>query len=109
MQDYYWQAVINMESASSTDTNPVSGAFGWAQALGHGTPGSACPATGVNEYGANYGLTTAQAEQANCGDGGQQLTWMAATSPATYGSPETTYLFHLAHTTSVLFEKRCHS
>lgn len=93
----YWQGVINLESASSTDTNPKSGAFGWAQALGHGTPGAACPETGVYEYGADYGLTAAQARQANCGDGELQLAWMADYVAAVYRSPEAAYQFHLSH------------
>jgi hypothetical protein len=82
-----WQKVLNAESGgNATAKNPSSGAFGAAQALGHGTSGTACPQTGENNYG-GYGLTTAQAQAANCGNLGDQLLWMANYIKQTYGTP----------------------
>lgn len=66
--------------------NSSSGAFGIAQALGHGTPGAAAP-NGTNEYGAQYGLTTAQARAANEGDPVQQIRWGMGYIHASYGTP----------------------
>jgi hypothetical protein len=71
-----WNKVIGIESGGNPKaTNPQSGAFGIAQALGHGNANTACPQTGINEYG-GFGLTDAQAQQANCGDAVMQLYWM---------------------------------
>lgn len=82
-----WQNVLNRESGgSATAKNPSSGAFGAAQALGHGGNGTACPSTGENNYG-GFGLTTAQAQAANCGNLADQLLWMAGYIKATYGTP----------------------
>jgi hypothetical protein len=89
-----WVRLIGMESNSATDTNPSSGAFGWAQALGHGTSGTA--GCGRNEYG-GYGLSDAQAQKANCGDGPTQLLWMANYIKSTYGNPCAAVQFHLAN------------
>lgn len=89
-----WVRLIGMESNGPTDTNGTSGAFGWAQALGHGTGStSGC---GRNEYG-GFGLTDAQARQANCGNGPLQLLWMANYVKATYGDPCKAVQFHLAN------------
>jgi resuscitation-promoting factor RpfB len=86
-----WTALQNVEMAEAgfnpEATNASSGAFGLAQALGHGTSGTACPSTGVNEYG-GYGLTDAQAQGANCGDAGDQALWMVNYIADTYGDPE---------------------
>lgn len=86
-----WQALQNVEMAEAgfnpLSDNPGSGAYGLAQALGHGTSGTACPATGKNEYG-GYGLSTAQAQQANCGQPGPQALWMCNYIKDTYGNPE---------------------
>lgn len=82
-----WQYVLGRESGGNAlAKNPQSGAFGAAQALGHGVAGGACPQTGVNQYG-GFGLTTQQAQQANCGNLGVQLLWMARYMKATYGTP----------------------
>lgn len=75
--------------------NSTSGAYGIAQALGHGTPGSAAP-NGTNEYGAEYGLTTAQAVRANEGDPEQQIRWGLGYIKSRYGSPSAAW----AHETS---------
>jgi hypothetical protein len=70
---------------SATARNPSSGAFGIAQALGHGTPGTA--GTYGNEYGANYGLTTAQAQAANSGSAAAEIKWGLEYVREVYGSP----------------------
>lgn len=84
-----WQALQNVEMAEagfSPTARNASGAFGLAQALGHGTAGTACPATGINEYG-GYGLSDAQAQQANCGQPGPQALWMCNYIQQRYGDP----------------------
>jgi hypothetical protein len=70
--------------------NSSSGAFGIAQALGHGQAGTAAP-DGTNEYGAQYGLTVAQARQANAGSALQQIRWGMGYIKATYGTPAAAY------------------
>jgi hypothetical protein len=92
-----WEQIISAESSGNANaTNSSSGAFGLAQALGHGTSGTACPQTGVNQYG-GYGLTNAQAQAANCGTPGDQLLWMANYIKQTYGTPTAAWAFHLAN------------
>jgi hypothetical protein len=82
-----WLAVLQIESGGNPNAkNPSSGAYGAAQAYGHGTSGTACPKTGENNYG-GYGLTTAQAQAANCGNLGMQLLWMKNYIQATYTTP----------------------
>lgn len=71
---------------SSTARNSASGAFGIAQALGHGQPDTAAP-DGTNEYGAEYGLTTAEAQQANAGNARWQIEWGLGYIKDRYGSP----------------------
>jgi hypothetical protein len=84
-----WTALNNVEMAeagwNNLAENPSSGAFGIAQALGHGTSGTA--GKYGNQYG-GYGLTTAQAQAANNGSAGPQIQWMLAYIKATYGDPE---------------------
>lgn len=86
--------------------NPSSGAFGIAQALGHGTACSEAKnvtyqiaggktVTGtVNEYGPEYGLTCAQAKAANAGNITDQLKWMLGYIKARYGTPEAAWAYH---------------
>lgn len=66
--------------------NPSSGAYGIAQALGHGGPGTAAP-DGTNEYGAQYGLSDQQAQQANGGSALWQIRWGLGYIKSRYGSP----------------------
>lgn len=70
---------------SPTARNPSSGALGIVQALGHGGPDTG--GTLGNEYGAQYGLTTAEAKAANSGNALQQIRWGMGYIKATYGSP----------------------
>ena len=89
-----WHTLIGMEATGPKSTNSSSGAFGWAQALGHG--GSGTSGCGRNQYG-GFGLSDAQAQKANCGSGPEQLLWMANYIKATYGTPCAAVKFHLAH------------
>jgi hypothetical protein len=72
---------------SSAARNPQSGAYGIAQALGHGEAGTAAP-DGTNEYGAEYGLTAAEAQQANAGSVRWQIEWGLGYIQDRYGSPD---------------------
>ena len=77
----------NRESGwNASARNPSSGAYGIAQALGHGQADTAAP-DGTNEYGAEYGLTAAQAQQANAGSTTFQIMWGLGYIQAVYGSP----------------------
>jgi Transglycosylase SLT domain len=84
-----WNALTHVIAAESGGnplaTNPSSGALGIAQALGHG--GADTGGSLGNEYGAQYGLTVAQARQANSGNALQQLRWMLGYIKASYGTP----------------------
>lgn len=64
-----WTALNNVEMAeagwNNLAQNPSSGAFGIAQALGHGGAGTA--GKYGNSYGAQYGLSVTQAQAANNG------------------------------------------
>jgi colicin import membrane protein len=75
--------------------NSSSGAFGIAQALGHGTAGTA--GKYGNNYGADYGLTAASAVAANNGSATPQITWMCGYIKAQYGTPEAAWAFHQAN------------
>jgi hypothetical protein len=81
-------ALWDQESSWSAHAqNSASGAYGIAQALGHGDATTACPSTGVNEYGTDYGLTAAEAQAANCGSVRWQIEWGLGYIKATYGTP----------------------
>ena len=80
-----FQHVIAAESGGNPKARNASGALGIAQALGHGQPG--CGGSLGNEYG-GFGLTCAEAQQANSGNAGMQLKWMVNYIKAIYGSPE---------------------
>jgi hypothetical protein len=84
-----WNALTHLiaaESGGNTGaTNPSSGAYGIAQALGHGT--SCSSGSHGNNYGPQYGLSCAQARAANSGNAAQQLRWMMGYIKSRYGSP----------------------
>jgi hypothetical protein len=87
-----WVQLWNDESSWNQDAvNSTSGAFGIAQALGHGTPGSGgtvvVGGSTHDEYGANYGLTTSEAVAANNGNASDQILWGIGYIAAVYGSP----------------------
>jgi hypothetical protein len=75
--------VINAESGGNPNALNASGAYGIAQALGHGSATSDC---GHAAYG-GYGLTAAQARDANCGNAYYQAYWMMGYIKAVYGNP----------------------
>lgn len=75
--------------------NPSSGAFGIAQALGHGTAGTA--GKYGDNYGAGYGLSVSSAVAANNGSAAPQITWMCGYVKAAYGTPEQAWAFHQAN------------
>ena len=89
-----WNALTHLlagESGGNPNArNPSSGAYGIAQALGHGT-GCSAAANGTNEYGPQYGLSCAQAKSANSGNITQQARWMMGYIKAVYGSPAQAY------------------
>jgi len=94
-----WNALthlINQESGgSNTVANSSSGALGIAQALGHGTSCSA--GTLGNEYGPQYGLTCAEASEANSGNPEKQAKWMMGYIAATYGTPSQAWAHELSN------------
>ena len=78
----------NQESGwSATARNQQSGAFGIAQALGHGGIGTGAP-DGTNQYGAQYGLSDAEAQQANAGNARWQIEWGLGYIKDRYGTPD---------------------
>lgn len=93
-----WPAFVNLEMSeagwNTAAKNPKSGALGLAQALGHGTSGTA--GSLGNEYG-GYGLSTTEAQQANSGAAEPQLKWMLNYVASRYGTPARAWAFHLAH------------
>lgn len=74
--------------------NPSSGAFGIAQALGHGT--AATQGTLSNMYG-NYGTSDATCKSANNGNGYAQIIWMCSYIKEAYGDPNNAWAFHQTH------------
>lgn len=86
--------IVNAESGwNPLVANRTSGAYGIAQALGHGD--NASQGTYANEYG-GYGLTDAQAKAANSGNGYYQVLWMMNYIQSRYGSPDVAWQYHLA-------------
>lgn len=94
-----WQALSNVEMAEAgfnpNAKNPSSGAYGLAQALGHGN-GAATQGTQSNEYG-GFGLSDAQAKAANSGNAGAQALWMVGYIAAVYGTPEAAWAHEQAN------------
>jgi cell wall-associated NlpC family hydrolase len=84
-----FQALDNLWNRESgwraTARNPSSGALGIAQALGHGSADTA--GSLGNEYGAQYGLSAADARAANSGSALQQIRWGLGYIQSRYGSP----------------------
>lgn len=87
--------VMGESSWNPTARNPTSGAFGIAQALGHGQ-GAATAAGAENNYG-NFGTSAAVCKAANGGSGTAQIQWMCNYIAATYGSVDAAWAFHQAH------------
>jgi hypothetical protein len=81
--DFQW--VVDMESGwNNNAVNSSSGAYGIAQALGHGT--ATTKGTVTNEYG-NFGTSDAVCKSANSGNGFSQLIWMCNYIAQAYGNP----------------------
>jgi len=84
-----WSALVNLWNQESgwdnNAVNPSSGAYGIAQALGHGD-GAATQGSVTNEYG-GYGISDSLAQAANSGDATAQITWGLQYIKATYGTP----------------------
>jgi hypothetical protein len=83
-----WDALNNVAMAESgwrANARNPSGAYGIAQALGHGTQGTA-GTTGINEYGGYVSDATARA--ANSGSAAAQIAWMLAYIKSRWGNPE---------------------
>lgn len=74
--------------------NQSSGAYGIAQALGHGN--SATVGSHGNNYG-NYGTSNAVCKLANNGNGNAQIQWMLNYIGETYGNPNSAWSFHEAN------------
>lgn len=91
--DAQWDSLNKLVMGESgwdpTARNSSSGAFGIAQALGHGT--SATNGTMSNMYG-GYGLSTTEARAANSGQSGPQIKWLLNYIAATYGTPDHAYM-----------------
>ena len=84
-----WTALNNVamrESGWSATARNPGGAYGIAQALGHGNANTRA-ADGINEYG-GYGVTDATAKAANGGSAAAQIAWMLSYIKQTYGTPE---------------------
>lgn len=90
-----WQAfnsIVMTESGWNPNaTNQASGAYGIAQALGHGIQGTA--GTHGNQYG-NYGTSNSVCKLANSGSGDAQIQWMMNYIAATYGDANAAWRFH---------------
>src|SRR5215470_1497074 len=85
--DFQW--VVEHESNwDNHATNSSSGAYGIAQALGHGNANTRA-ANGENNYG-DFGTSDATCKAANGGNGFAQLVWMTNYIAQVYGSPSNT-------------------
>lgn len=91
--------VIRMESGGNPTifNGQGSGAFGIAQALGHGTSSTA--GTYTNQYGPITGLNLPNSTYvgANSGNATDQLIWMCGYIQAKFGNPVNAYNYHLAN------------
>jgi hypothetical protein len=85
--DFQW-VVMHESGWNRNAKNPSSGAYGIAQALGHGTSATRA-ANGENNYG-NFGTSDAVCRSANGGNGFSQLIWMCNYIGIVYGSPSNT-------------------
>lgn len=86
--------IIQNESGGNPLAANPSGAFGIAQALGHGN--AATQGTYSDSYG-GYGVPTSTCVAANSGSASAQLVWMMAYISQTYGDPIKAWSFHVAN------------
>jgi hypothetical protein len=87
-------SIIDAESSWNPNAENPSGAYGIAQALGHGTAATAGSVT--NQYG-NFGTSDAICQAANSGSGSAQLEWMCNYIGEKYGTPDQAWAYHLAN------------
>lgn len=87
--------IVMEESGWNPQALNPSGAWGIAQALGHGTAATDA-GNGHNQYG-NYGTSDAVCKEANGGSGTAQIEWMCNYIAERYGSPNAAQSFHLAN------------
>lgn len=91
--------VIAMESGGNQNifNGQGSGAYGIAQALGHGTGSTG--GTVTNQYGPISGMNLPNSTYvgANSGNAVDQLIWMCAYIQAKFGNPVNAYNYHLAN------------
>lgn len=100
MTQFGWGTTADMQALQTVEMNEAgwdskiwngqgSGAFGIAQALGHGnsqTQGTIANAYGP--YGGNwFGMSAQEMKAANSGDSGEQFKWMLGYIKLRYGSP----------------------
>jgi len=83
--------VMSESSWNNTARNPVSGAFGIAQALDHGDANTS--GTYGNNYG-NFGTSDAVCKLANDGNGDAQINWMINYIGIRYGNPDNAWTYH---------------
>lgn len=86
--------IIARESGGNRNAYNPSGAYGIAQALGHGS--GAEVGCGHNSYG-GYGLSPSQAHAANCGNAWYQLVWMMNYIASAYGTPSKAWAEYCNH------------
>jgi hypothetical protein len=89
-----FSSIVDAESSWNPSALNPSGAYGIAQALGHGTAQTAGSVT--NQYG-NYGTSDATCQAANSGSGTAQIEWMCNYIAAVYGSPDAAWAYHQAN------------
>jgi hypothetical protein len=91
-----WNRESNWES---NIINPSSGAFGIAQALGHGVNPGVCPLVvepGGTVYGRNVTINQYPSSAANSGDAASQISWGLPYIRDTYGSPSAAWAHEVA-------------
>lgn len=90
-----FNSIVMAESGWNSRAFNPSGAWGIAQALGHGTAATDA-GNGHNEYG-NFGTSDAICKAANGGSGTAQVEWMLNYIGDKYGSPDAAWAYHQAN------------
>ena len=90
-----FNAIVMQESGWDPHALNPSGAWGIAQALGHGTAATDA-GNGHNQYG-GFGTSDAVCKAANGGNGMAQLQWMCNYIREKFGSPAAAEAYHLAN------------
>lgn len=87
--------IVMGESSWNPLAHNPSGAYGIAQALGHGQGAATAAPDGINEYG-NFGTPDSICQLANEGHGDAQLIWMLNYIGQVYGDPNAAWAHHQA-------------